>query len=240
MSNLPFPNNENIQIFSNEFVTNTTVNRNASRLLANDLWLESVVDEISSTYITNRVSRTEFDTLSTNVDTIIDSTDEWTSVYSTVHDNSGAWLGTYFNDSCSYYFNTTVVLSHGVSTKIEYNINVYDFNSEYSNGVFTFSTTDSTTGYFLVIAGLLLPGSSFSGAEFATLELVRNGINFATLDVSSNAPFSTSTNIYLNGSIIVPLVNSDTISIYCTQNSNSSVSTTTNITANIISIQRLK
>ena len=40
MSNLPNNENKKIQVFSNEYITTTSVNRPLLRLLANDLYLE--------------------------------------------------------------------------------------------------------------------------------------------------------------------------------------------------------
>ena len=238
MSNLPYPITEDIQIYSNEFVTNVTVNRSASRLLSNDLWLESTVGEISSDYLLDRVGRVEFDTLSADVDNLTESSVNWDSTYSTVNSYSATWDLSYFNDSCSYYHNTTVSLADGVATTITYDIQMYDINAEFAAGIFTYAESAGVTGYFLVRAGLRLPGSTFSSTDDARLILVKNSTNYAVLDVQYGA--SVAKDIYLNGSAIIPLVNGDTIRVKCLQNSGGAVSFTADTTANMIMIQRLK
>ena len=43
MSNLPNSDNDKIKVYPNEYITNSTINRPNLRLLANDLYLESVI-----------------------------------------------------------------------------------------------------------------------------------------------------------------------------------------------------
>lgn len=114
----------------------------------------------------------------------------------------------------SAYASATQAVASATTTKIVYDTEVFDTNSNFASNRFT----PTVAGYYQVSSGLFLPGSAAGGA---VLYLYKNGGEYAQF---SRLNMSPSLNIMGSGSILVYLNgSSDYVEMYVNQNSGSTL-----------------
>jgi len=114
----------------------------------------------------------------------------------------------------SAYASATQSVASATTTKIVYDTEVFDTNSNFASNRFT----PTVAGYYQVSSGLFLPGSASGGA---ILYLFKNGGEYAQF---SRLNMSPSLNIMGSGSILVYLNGStDYVEMYVNQNSGSTL-----------------
>jgi hypothetical protein len=114
----------------------------------------------------------------------------------------------------SAYASATQSVASATTTKIVYDTEVFDTNSNFASNRFT----PTVAGYYQVSSGLFLPGSATGGA---ILYLYKNGGEYAQF---SRLNMSPSLNIMGSGSILVYLNGStDYVEMYVNQNSGSTL-----------------
>jgi hypothetical protein len=114
----------------------------------------------------------------------------------------------------SAYASATQSVASTTTTKIVYDTEVFDTNSNFASNRFT----PTVAGYYQVSSGLFLPGSASGGA---ILYLYKNGGEYAQF---SRLNMSPSLNIMGSGSILVYLNGStDYVEMYVNQNSGSTL-----------------
>jgi hypothetical protein len=136
----------------------------------------------------------------------------------TLNGTTGIVLPTAAAPAFSAYSGTTTSISNGVYTKIAFNTEEYDTNSNYDTSLSRFTPT--VAGYYQVNSCVGVGSQSGSGQSFATI--YKNNANFKNGNVYFNSQlFGWSVNalIYFNGS-------TDYIEIYLYQAGGSTVTTT--------------
>ena len=114
----------------------------------------------------------------------------------------------------SAYASATQAVASSTTTKIVYDTEVFDTNSNFASNRFT----PTIAGYYQISSGLFLPGSASGGA---ILYLYKNGGEYAQF---SRLNMSSSLNIMGSGSILVYLNGStDYVEMYVNQNSGSTL-----------------
>ena len=128
--------------------------------------------------------------------------------------NIGFQLASSLAPAFSAYASATQAVASSTTTKIVYDTEVFDTNSNFASNRFT----PTIAGYYQISSGLFLPGSASGGA---VLYLFKNGGEYAQF---SRLNMSPSLNIMGSGSILVYLNGSaDYVEMYVNQNSGSTL-----------------
>ena len=126
----------------------------------------------------------------------------------------GLTVGATAAPAFSAYASATQSVANNTNTKIVFDTEVFDTNSNFSSNRFT----PTVAGYYQISSGLFLPGSATGGAVFS---LYKNGGEYAQF---YRLNMSASLNIMGSGSILILLNgSSDYVEMYVSQNSGSTL-----------------